>query len=82
VEDLTPENIRRFRIQEKKGVVVVDVEPNSLTDAAGIIPGDIILEINKQSVKNISDYQKLTRGLKGDALVKTIRGYFLIKEGE
>jgi serine protease Do len=82
VEDLTPENIRRFRIQEKKGVVVVDVEPNSLTDAAGIIPGDIILEINKQSVKNISDYQKLTRDLKGDVLVKTSRGYFLIKEGE
>jgi serine protease Do len=80
VEDLTPENIKRFSIEEKKGVVVVDVEGDSPADEAGIVRGDIILEINKQSVKNISEYQKLTKGIKGDCLVKTARGYFLIKE--
>jgi len=40
---------------------------------------DVIIEINKQPVKNSSDYDKLTKGLKGDALVKTSRGFLLIK---
>jgi len=81
-QDLTPDNIRRFGIEEKKGVVVVDVEPNSPADAAGIIPGEVILEINKQEIKNIFDYEKIIKGLKGNVLIKTGRGYFLIKEGE
>jgi serine protease Do len=80
IEDLNSPNAQRFRVEEKKGVLVVDVEPGSAADAAGITPGDIILELNKQPVKNISDYKKLTQGLKGDCLVKTARGYFLIKE--
>ncbi len=79
VEDISSENASRFRIEEKKGVVVVNVEPNSPADEAGIIPGDIILEINKQAVANISDYEKVTKGLKDNALIKTSRGYFLVK---
>jgi serine protease Do len=80
VEDLTPENLRRLRIEEKKGVVVVNVEPNSRADEAGIMPGEVIIEINKEAVKNLSDYERITRQLKGNALIRTARGYFLIKE--
>lgn len=81
VEDLTPENVRRFRIEAEKGVVVVDVELESPADEAGIIAGDVILEINKQTINNVSDYKKIIKGLKGDCLVRTSRGYFLVKEG-
>lgn len=83
VEDLTSENARRFKIEEKRGVVIVDVEPGSPASEADLIPGDVILEINKQVVKNVSDYERITQGLKSgdDALVRTSRGYFLIKEG-
>lgn len=80
VQDLSPENIKRFRIEEKKGVLVVDVEQGSAADEAGIIPGEVILEINKQPINNISDYEKATKTLKGNALVRTSRGFFLIKE--
>ncbi|MDP2937667.1 MAG: PDZ domain-containing protein, partial [Candidatus Omnitrophota bacterium] len=82
VGELTPDIANRLGIEEKKGVVVVDIEPNSPADASGIIPGDVIIEINKQGVKNIPDYQRLTKGLKGDALIKTARGYFLVKKSE
>jgi serine protease Do len=82
VEDLSSDKVKRFRIEENKGVVVVDVQPNSPADEAGIISGDVISEINRQTVKNISDYEKITRVLKGNALVRTSRGYFLIKESE
>ena len=80
VEDLTAENARRFGLAEEKGVVIIDVEPNSPADEAGLVPGDVILEINKRSIKNISDYQKLTQELKGDCLIRTGRGYFVVKE--
>jgi serine protease Do len=81
VENLSPENAKRFEIEEKQGVVVVYVEPNTPADEAGLIAGDVILEINKQPIKNLPDYERVTKDLKGDALLKTSRGYFLIKEG-
>jgi len=79
VDDLTSDKVRGFRIEENKGVVVVNVEPNSPADEAGIIVGDVVLEINRQPVKNLQDYQKITQGSKGNCLVKTSRGFFLVK---
>lgn len=71
---------RGLKVEDKKGAVIVDIEPNSPADEAGLIPGEVILEINKQPVKNIADYEKLTQGLKGDCLIRTNRGYFIVKE--
>jgi len=82
VEGLSINNKRRFRIKEEQGVVVIDVERDSPADEAGIIPGDVILAINKKDVKNMSDYEKIVKGLKGDVLIRTVRGYFLLKENE
>ena len=82
VQDLGGENTLRFRIQEKKGVLVVGVRPNSPAEEAGIMPSEVIVEINKQAINNLADYGKVTQNLKGDALVRTPRGYFLIKSGE
>lgn len=82
VEDIGPENARRFRIEERKGIVVVSVEPNSPADEAGITAGDVILEINKLAIKNISDYETVTKNLNGNALIRTSRGYSLVKGAE
>jgi len=80
VAELTPDMIRRFGISQGSGIIVTSVEPNSQSDLAGLIAGDVILEINKILVSNIDDYQKVIRNLKGDCLVKSARGYFLVKE--
>jgi serine protease Do len=79
VEEINSDAARRFRIEEKKGVIIVNVEAGSLADDAGIIAGDVILEIDKQPVKNAADYEKLIKNVKGDCLVRTARGYFIIK---
>lgn len=79
VQDITPQVAERLRLKENSGVVVTYVESTSPADEAGLISGDIILEINKQPVKNISDYERITQRLKGDALVRTPRGYFIIR---
>jgi len=65
---------------EKGGVLVVAVEPESPASQAGVIPGDVITEINYKPVKNLADYQKITKGIKGDCLVLTSHGYLVVKE--
>lgn len=80
--DISEELKAHYRIEEKKGVVIVDVEPGSNADEAGLMPGDIILQINKQSLRNMSDYNKIIKSLKGDALIRTSRGFFVIKGEE
>jgi serine protease Do len=82
VADLTAEIKKRIRTEEKQGVVITAIEPDSPADESGLTATDIITSINRQVVKNISDYEKITKGLKGVALVRTPRGYFLIKESE
>ena len=80
VADLDSNQARKFNIQEKEGVVVVEVKANTPADVAGVIPGDLILEVNRQKVKDVVEFQKITRGLKGDCLVVTLRGYLVIKD--
>lgn len=43
-----------------EGLVVTGVVPNSIADELGIVPGNRILEINKQPVRDIIDYRFLT----------------------
>lgn len=80
VEELTLELSRRYRIEEKEGVIIIDIEPDSPADEAGLIRGDLILKINHQKVRELTDFHRVTKDLKGNCLVRTKRGLFLIKE--
>jgi len=79
VKDASSDDVKRFGIDARRGVVVTDVEPGSSAENAGIIPGDVIIEINKEAVNNLSDYRKITEAARGDCLVRALRGYFLVK---
>ena len=82
VSELNPDIARRLRIEEKRGVAIVDIQSGSPADETGLMPGDVITEINKVPVSNLAGYNKATKDVKGDALVRTSRGYFLIKPGD
>jgi len=73
---------RGLQVEDKKGVVVVNVEPDSFAEAAGIMLGDIITQVDNQAVSNLTDYDKITKASKANVLIKTRRGYFLIKSGK
>ena len=47
----------------EKGVEVTEVKPGSSAGRAGIRAGDIIREINRQTVRDLDDFQGLTRKL-------------------
>ncbi len=80
VEEITSDLARRYRVEETQGVVIVNIEPGSPADNAGLARGDVILKINDSAVNNLSDYQKIIKNIKGSALIKTQRGKFLVKK--
>ncbi len=57
LDDLSPQLKQQFGINDKTGVVVVDVEAGSIADQAGIKPGDVIKETNHRPVKNLRDFK-------------------------
>ncbi len=59
VEDLTTSIARRYGFQSQEGVLIMSVSRYSEAEEEGIQPGDIILEINRQPVKNIRDFKKI-----------------------
>ena len=65
VQDLTPQMAQRARVDaDTKGVVIIDVAPDSPGALAGLDPGDVILEINRQPVVSVADYKKVVSKLK------------------
>jgi len=51
--------MRKYNLTSENGVVVVDLEDNSVGSMLGIAIGDIIVSINNQKPKDASDFQKL-----------------------
>jgi len=62
---LTGITVKPFSSGEK-GVEVTEVKPGSAASRAGIREGDIIREINRKVVRDIEDFQRLTRKLDAD----------------
>jgi serine protease Do len=78
VQDLTKEIISQLRLKKNtRGVVVSRVEEDSL--ALGVIKrGDVIMEINRKAVKNVSEYRKeAAKVKKGESVMMLVsRGGF------
>ncbi|MEG1641970.1 MAG: Do family serine endopeptidase [Synergistaceae bacterium] len=59
VEANSPDLARKYRIKENKGLVVVNVDRGSRGNQLGFKQGDVILEINKVKMDNISAWNKV-----------------------
>jgi serine protease Do len=60
VRDLTPDLIRRLGLAKAdKGVVITRIEAGSTAMEAGLREGDLIVELNRQAVKSVKDYNRL-----------------------
>jgi serine protease Do len=69
VRPVTPEIARQLNLPSPEGVVVARVEDGSPAAEAGVQRGDVIREINRQRVRTMADYDRLTKDAKeGDRL--------------
>ena len=65
LEAITPEIARQAEVPRGRGgAVVADVERDSAAARAGVLPNDIIIEVNRQPVANVS---QVTRALQSAA---------------
>ena len=63
VDDVTPALARQMELSANSGIVVTDVEEGSSAEVAGLQPGDLILELNRQPVPNFNAFQRLAEPL-------------------
>jgi Do/DeqQ family serine protease len=62
VAPLTPEAAARTGLpRDAKGVVIQQVNPDSRAAEAGLQPGDVILEVNRQAVQSVDDLRAAVR---------------------
>ena len=62
VAPLTPELADRLNLPKNaKGVVVQDVNPDGRAAGAGLQPGDVIQQVNRQSVQTVEELRKAVR---------------------
>ncbi|MEO0083820.1 MAG: Do family serine endopeptidase [candidate division WOR-3 bacterium] len=62
VRNLTQSEKQSLGIEQ--GVIIDDVEGNSVADQAGIRKGDVILKIDKYEIANLNDFSKAVKELK------------------
>jgi serine protease Do len=63
VAPLTPELASRYRLpRDARGVVVQDVDPDGRAADAGIQPGDVIEEVNRERIESVDELRDAIRG--------------------
>lgn len=80
VEEISPAYQQRFRLKERSGVIVVYVEENSAADKGGVRPGDVIVKVDGKDINNKEDFISAVSKIKGSWLLKTNRGFIVVKE--
>jgi S1-C subfamily serine protease len=69
IEPLTAEAAQKFNLTARSGVVVIEVAPGSSGAAAGIRPGDAILEVNRTPVPDVRTFKEIMASVKpGDSV--------------
>jgi serine protease Do len=64
----------KLGVSETSGVVVTSVEPGSAAASAGMQPGMVVQEVNRQAVKNASEFETAVKATKdGDSLLLLVQ---------
>ncbi|MHB8789918.1 MAG: DegQ family serine endoprotease [Desulfobulbaceae bacterium] len=69
LQNLTEELAGQLGYSPEQGVLIAEVEPGSPAQQAGLKPGQLIEEVNRQRVRNLKELRKVLEKVKPDAKV-------------
>jgi serine protease Do len=73
VKFLTGEIARQYGVDALQGAYIASIDPTGVANLGGVMPDDLLTEINYMSVRSLNDYQFLSSTLKsGDDVVLKI----------
>lgn len=72
VSEITRELAMKLRLKDSAGIVVTDVLPGGIAEQAGILPGDVIKEINGEKIESLAAYEKAVGDLKKNSFVRML----------
>jgi serine protease Do len=55
LRNLTPDLAQRYGLRARSGAVVAQVTPGSPAEEAGLVPGDVIVEVDRRPVRNAAE---------------------------
>lgn len=64
IQNITPQIARQLNLKDSEGVVITRVESGSVADDVGLQRSDVILEINREAVRNLTDFRRIEGKLK------------------
>ena len=77
VQPLTPQLAENLGLERTEGLVISAVKSGSAAEEAGLRSGDVIVELNRQPVKNLADYNReIARNDKTKSVL------FLVRRGQ
>jgi serine protease Do len=76
LQEMSPAVARQLGLKNHRGVVVTGVRPGSPADAASILKGDVLLEVNRQQVRSVEEVKERIEKseTKGSLLLLVRRG--------
>jgi serine protease Do len=75
VQDIPEEMAQNLKLEEKSGALIAQVEKGSPADKAGLLAGDLVVEVNGKKIKDIYHIVHLVSSLRAGekAIVKVLR---------
>lgn len=72
IQEVTPELARAIGLDEATGAMVTSVYPGDPADRAGVQPGDVILKINEEDIKDPRALTRIIGGLKPESAINIV----------
>jgi serine protease Do len=80
VHEINDSMRKTMNMEPLQGVLITDVAEDGPAAQAGLRPKDIITEINRAPITSLEDFNQTVSNVTGSALVRTLRGYFVVEE--
>ncbi|NLJ48877.1 MAG: Do family serine endopeptidase [Candidatus Atribacteria bacterium] len=69
VEEITPELMRKYNLKTRTGVVITRIDSQELIESGYLREGDVILQLNRQAIQNLQDWNTVLSMVEPDDTV-------------